>query len=57
MVQFHFALEKWGNIFGDVVLASAIIDRLVHHAYIFKITGESYRIRNLQIKNKKNNKN
>jgi len=47
--------EEWGNIFGDVVLASAIIDRLVHHAYIFKITGESYRIKNLQIK--KNNKN
>ncbi len=45
--------EEWGNIFGDVVLASAIIDRLVHHAYIFKITGESYRIKNLQIKNKK----
>ncbi len=58
MVQFHFALEKWGNIFGDVVLASAIIDRLINNAYIFKIiTGESYRIRNLQIKNKKNNKN
>jgi len=39
--------EEWGNIFGDVVLASAIIDRLVHHSYIFKITGESYRIKTL----------
>jgi DNA replication protein DnaC len=44
--------EEWGNIFGDVVLASAIIDRLVHHAYIFRINGESYRIKDLQ--NKKN---
>jgi len=40
--------EEWGNIFGDVVLASAIIDRLIHHAHIFKITGKSYRIKGLQ---------
>lgn len=40
--------EEWGNIFGDVVLASAIIDRLVHHSYIFKIEGNSYRIKGLQ---------
>jgi len=46
--------EEWGNIFGDVVLASAIIDRLIHHAHIFKITGKSYRIKNLQQKLKTN---
>jgi DNA replication protein DnaC len=46
--------EEWGNIFGDVVLASAIIDRLVHHSYIFKIDGNSYRIKGLQtVKNNK----
>lgn len=37
--------EEWGHIFGDAVLASAIIDRLVHHAYIVKINGQSYRIK------------
>ncbi len=47
--------EEWGNIFGDVVLASAIIDRLVHHAHIFKITGKSYRIKGLQEIKKDNN--
>jgi DNA replication protein DnaC len=36
--------EDWGKVFGDQVLASAIIDRLVHHAHIIKITGESYRV-------------
>jgi DNA replication protein DnaC len=36
--------EEWGNIFGDVVLASAIIDRLIHHSHISKINGESCRI-------------
>jgi DNA replication protein DnaC len=37
--------EDWGNVFGDNVLASAIIDRIVHHAYIIKINGDSFRIK------------
>ena len=37
--------EDWGNVFGDNVLASAIIDRIVHHAFIIKINGESFRIK------------
>jgi len=38
--------EDWEQLFGDKVMASAIIDRLVHHAYIIKITGDSYRVKN-----------
>lgn len=38
-------LSKWGEVFGDPVLANAIIDRLVHHSSIIKITGKSYRIK------------
>jgi len=38
-------LSKWGEVFGDYTLANAIIDRLVHHSYIIKITGQSYRIK------------
>jgi DNA replication protein DnaC len=38
--------EDWEQIFGDKVLAGAIIDRIVHHAYIIKITGNSYRVKN-----------
>ncbi len=38
-------LSKWGEVFGDPVLANAIIDRLVHHSSIVKITGKSYRIK------------
>lgn len=40
--------EDWGNIFGDIVMASAIIDRVVHHATIVKIEGESFRIKNFK---------
>ncbi|MDY4818857.1 MAG: ATP-binding protein [Bacilli bacterium] len=38
-------LSKWRDVFGDYTLANAIIDRLVHHSSIIKITGQSYRIK------------
>lgn len=37
--------EDWGEIFADYTMASAIIDRIVHHAYILRISGESFRIK------------
>ena len=35
----------WGEIFGDDVVAAAMIDRLVHHAEILSLKGDSYRLR------------
>jgi DNA replication protein DnaC len=35
----------WGDIFGDNVLATAILDRLLHHSVTVNIKGESYRIK------------
>jgi DNA replication protein DnaC len=37
--------EEWGEIFGDDVMAAALIDRLVHHCHIVTIRGNSYRMR------------
>lgn len=37
--------EDWGEVFGDDVMASALIDRLVHHCHIVNIRGNSYRMR------------
>lgn len=37
--------EDWGEIFGDDVMASALIDRLVHHYHIVNVRGNSYRMR------------
>lgn len=37
--------EEWDAIFADKTLATAIIDRLVHHSYPIVIKGESYRVR------------
>lgn len=41
------ALSEWSEIFGDVVLANAIVDRLLHHAHVIKITGRSYRTKDI----------
>ncbi len=36
-----------GQVFGDEVLASAILDRLLHHAEVISINGPSYRLKRL----------
>ena len=41
--------SKWGELFGDSVIANAIIERLVHHYELVKITGMSYRIKGKSI--------
>ena len=47
--------SKWGEIFGDVTIASAILDRLLHHSTVEKITGKSYRTKEkLQSKDNSN---
>lgn len=36
---------KWHEIFGDVTLANAILDRLLHHSHIITVNGNSYRLK------------
>ena len=36
---------EWGEIFGDPVVATALLDRLLHHAVVVQIEGSSYRLR------------
>jgi DNA replication protein DnaC len=38
-------LEDWGKLLGDVPMATAILDRFLHHAEVITITGRSYRLR------------
>jgi DNA replication protein DnaC len=40
------APDGWGEIFGDDTVAAAMIDRLVHHADIISLKGDSYRLKN-----------
>ncbi len=36
---------SWGDVFGDRVIASAILDRILHHATTISIRGDSYRLK------------
>ncbi len=36
---------KWGELFGDLTIANAILDRLLHHSHIININGHSYRLK------------
>ncbi|MGW3861741.1 IS21-like element helper ATPase IstB [Streptomyces sp. NPDC005047] len=38
--------SEWGQVFGDEVLATAILDRLLHHCDVVSINGPSYRLKN-----------
>lgn len=37
--------SRWGEVFGDDVVAAAMIDRLVHHADVIALKGDSYRLK------------
>jgi DNA replication protein DnaC len=36
---------RWGEVFGDITVAAAMIDRLVHHAEVISLKGDSYRLK------------
>jgi len=36
---------EWGDVLGDPVVSTAILDRLLHHSHILNIRGESYRLK------------
>lgn len=37
--------SEWGDLFGDAMIANAILDRLLHHSHIININGNSYRVK------------
>lgn len=39
------SFREWGDIFGDPVVAAALLDRLLHHAVVVQIEGNSYRLK------------
>ncbi len=55
IVTSNIALSNWNEIFQDTMLASAILDRLIHHASIITITGNSYRTASALSKKDKSN--
>src|SRR3954465_14403017 len=45
MVTSNLPFGRWGEVFGDEIVAAAMIDRLVHHAEVLTLSGDSYRTR------------
>jgi DNA replication protein DnaC len=45
VVTSNLSFAEWGGLLGDDVLATALLDRLLHHAEIITINGRSYRMR------------
>ena len=41
------SLSRWGEVFGDPVIANAILDRLLHHSHVINIVGRSYRTKDI----------
>ena len=49
IVTTNKGFAQWGEVFGgDQAVASAILDRLLHHAAVFNIRGASYRLKDRQ---------
>jgi DNA replication protein DnaC len=45
LITSNRSVGEWGNVLGDPVVATAILDRLLHHSTVITIRGDSYRLR------------
>ena len=45
LITTNQSVTQWGTVFGDDVIAAALLDRLLHHSHTLTIQGESYRLR------------
>jgi len=46
VVTSNLDFAEWGGLFASTSVAAAVLDRLLHHAHVFSLRGESYRVRN-----------
>lgn len=45
LITTNQSVSQWGQVFGDEVVAAAILDRLLHHSHVMVMQGQSYRLR------------
>jgi DNA replication protein DnaC len=45
LITSNRSVGEWGTVFGDPVVATAILDRLLHHSHVLTVRGDSYRLR------------
>lgn len=49
IVSANKAFSRWGEVLGDDTVAAAMIDRLVHHAEVVALKGDSFRLRGREL--------
>lgn len=47
IITTNISFSQWDEVFGDAVMANAILDRVLHHAHIVTIKGKSFRLQHL----------
>ena len=52
IITTNAGISSWGEVLGDTVKAGAIADRVCHHCTMMKITGRSYRLKDLPVERK-----
>ena len=45
LITSNQSVTQWGQVFGDEMIAAAVLDRVLHHSHVVLIQGESYRLR------------
>ena len=45
LITTNQTIPQWGHVFGDEVIAAAVLDRVLHHSHVLVIQGDSYRLR------------
>jgi DNA replication protein DnaC len=45
LITTNQTVQQWGHVFGDDMIAAAVLDRVLHHSHTLVIQGESYRLR------------
>ena len=45
LITSNRSVAEWGTVFADPVVATAILDRMLHHSHVLTIRGDSYRLR------------
>jgi len=45
LITSNRSVAEWGTVFADPVVATATLDRFLHHSHVLTIRGDSYRLR------------
>lgn len=45
LITTNQTITQWGHVFGDEIIAAAVLDRILHHSHVLVIQGDSFRLR------------